>query len=80
MACGLPVITTDRCGAGELITQGVEGFVLPTGDIEAFAACMRQNTVLDWGKRRAAARATAERYPISRTVDAMLALYQELSG
>ena len=80
MACGLPVITTDRCGAGELITQGVEGFVLPTGDIEAFAACMRQNTVLDWGNRRAAARATAERYPISRTVDDMLALYQELSG
>ena len=78
MACGLPAITTDRCGASEIITQGVDGFVLPTGDIEAFAACMRQNTALDWGKRRAAARATAERYPISRTVDAMLALYQEL--
>lgn len=79
MACGLPVMTTDRCGAGEIITQGVDGFVLPTGNIEAFAACMRQNTALDWGSRRAAARVTAEHYPISRTVDAMLALYQELS-
>lgn len=79
MACGLPVITTDRCGAGEIVTQGVDGFVLPTGNIEAFAACMRQNTVLAWGNRRAAARATAEHYPISRTVDDMLALYQELS-
>ena len=79
MACGLPVMTTDRCGAGEIITQGVDGFVLPTGNIEAFAACMRQNTALDWGNRRAAARVTAEHYPISRTVDAMLALYQELS-
>lgn len=79
MACGLPVITTDQCGAGELITNGTQGFVLPAGDIAAFAACMRQNTVLDWGNRRAAARATAEHYPISRTVDAMLALYQELS-
>ncbi len=78
LACGLPVITTDRCGGGEILTQGVDGFVLPTGDIPAFAACMRQNTVLDWGNRRAAARATAERYPISRTVDAMLALYQEV--
>ena len=78
LACGLPVITTDRCGAGELITQGVEGFVLPAGDTAAFAACMRQNTALDWANRRAAARASAERYPISRTVDAMLALYQEL--
>ncbi len=79
MACGLPVITTDRCGAGEIITQGVDGIVLPTGNIEAFAACMRQNTALDWGNCRAAARTTSERYPISRTVDAMLALYQELS-
>ena len=79
LACGLPVITTDRCGGGETLTEGVDGFVLPTGDIPAFAACMRQNTVLDWGNRRAAARATAERYPISRTVDAMLALYQELA-
>ena len=79
LACGLPVITTDRCGAGELITQGVEGFVLPAGDTEAFAACMRQNTVLDWANRRIAARKIAENYPISRTVDAMLALYQELS-
>lgn len=78
LACGLPVITTDRCGAGELITQGVEGFVLPAGDSAAFATCMRQNTALDWANRRAAARQLAEHYPISRTVDAMLALYQEL--
>ena len=78
LACGLPVMTTDRCGAGELINQGVEGFVLPAGDIAAFAGCMRQNTALDWANRRAAARQLAEHYPISRTVDAMLALYQEL--
>ena len=79
LACGLPVVTTDRCGAGEILTQGVEGFVLPAGNTEAFAACMRQNTALDWANRRVAARQLAERYPISRTVDAMLALYQELS-
>ena len=79
LACGLPVITTDRCGAGELITQGMEGFVLPAGDTEALTACMRQNTALDWANRRIAARQLAENYPISRTVDAMLALYQELS-
>ena len=79
LACGLPVITTDRCGAGELISQGVEGFVLPAADTAAFTACMRQNTALDWANRRAAARQLAEHYPIRRTVDAMLALYQELS-
>ena len=79
LACGLPVITTDRCGAGEIVKQGIEGFVLPVGDTEAFAACMRQNTASDWASRRTAARQLAEQCPIRRTVDAMLALYQELS-
>lgn len=79
LACGLPVITTDRCGAGEILTQGIEGFVFPAADTAAFAACMRQNTVLDWANRRTAARQLAEHYPIRRTVDAMLVLYQELS-
>jgi UDP-glucose:(heptosyl)LPS alpha-1,3-glucosyltransferase len=78
LACGLPVITTDRCGGGEILTQGVDGFALPAGDIPAFAACMQQNTASDWANRRAAARATVERYPISRTVEAMLALYRAL--
>ncbi len=32
LACGLPVITTSCNGAGELITQGREGFVIPAPD------------------------------------------------
>jgi UDP-glucose:(heptosyl)LPS alpha-1,3-glucosyltransferase len=32
LACGLPVITTSCNGAGELITTGREGFVIPTPD------------------------------------------------
>lgn len=79
LACGLPVITTDRCGAGEILTQGVDGFVLPAGDIDVFARCMRQNSGLDWANRRSAARKTAEQYPVTRTLAAMMALYQELS-
>ena len=38
MACGLPVITTDRCVAGrELIENGKNGFIIPVGDDEALA-------------------------------------------
>ena len=29
MACGLPIIATEATGAGELVTSGVEGIVLP---------------------------------------------------
>lgn len=32
LACGLPVVTTSFNGAGELITPGVEGFVIPEPD------------------------------------------------
>jgi len=32
LACGLPVITTARNGAGEQITQGGEGYVIPQPD------------------------------------------------
>ncbi|MFP7442669.1 glycosyltransferase family 4 protein [Bacillus infantis] len=38
MACGLPVITTDRCVAGlELIKDGINGYIVPVEDSEAIA-------------------------------------------
>ncbi len=37
--CGAPVITTPM-GAGRLITDGVSGFVVPAGDVDALAAAM----------------------------------------
>ena len=37
MACGLPVITTDRCGAAELLRQGESGWVVPAGNVERLA-------------------------------------------
>lgn len=46
MAYGLPVITTDRCVAGmELITEGENGFVVPTNNKEMFTT--RANELLD---------------------------------
>ena len=38
LAYGLPTITTDRCVAGlELIEDGVNGYVVPVGDVDALA-------------------------------------------
>lgn len=36
-AQGLPVITTDRAGAADLIQHGVNGLIVPSGDAEALA-------------------------------------------
>lgn len=36
MACGLPVIVTDRCGSiGDIVLDGVNAFVYPSGDVVA---------------------------------------------
>lgn len=35
MACGLPVIVTDRTGAMEAVMDGVNGFVIPARSVEA---------------------------------------------
>lgn len=35
MACGLPIISTSHTGGEDLIQEGVEGFVIPPGDVAA---------------------------------------------
>lgn len=40
MACGLPVIVTPNVGAGDLIRDGREGFLVPVGSSEAIAECL----------------------------------------
>lgn len=38
MACGLPVVTTDKCGAGEeMIINGTNGYIIPTDNSKALA-------------------------------------------
>jgi UDP-glucose:(heptosyl)LPS alpha-1,3-glucosyltransferase len=48
LACGLPVITTACNGAGELITEGREGFVIPTPDAIDFLADALDRMTNDW--------------------------------
>src|SRR5204863_1394550 len=41
MACGLPVIVTDRCGSiGDIVLDGDNAFVYPAGDANALAGFM----------------------------------------
>ncbi|NEQ21777.1 MAG: glycosyltransferase family 4 protein [Microcoleus sp. SIO2G3] len=35
MACGIPLITTPNTGGSDIVTDGVEGFILPVRDVEA---------------------------------------------
>jgi glycosyltransferase involved in cell wall biosynthesis len=41
-ACGLPLITTDVPGCREVVSDGVDGLLVPVGDSEALAHAIRR--------------------------------------
>jgi glycosyltransferase involved in cell wall biosynthesis len=41
-ACGLPLITTDVPGCREVVSDGVDGLLVPMGDSEALAQAIRR--------------------------------------
>ncbi|HEV8554301.1 MAG TPA: glycosyltransferase family 4 protein [Casimicrobiaceae bacterium] len=81
LACGLPVVTSRRCGAGELVVAGGAGWVCDAIDDAAFGDHMRR--LLDPGERERIARLAAASVA-ALTPDAMsrnlLELYQSLLG
>lgn len=77
-AAGLPLVTTDTSGCREVVTDGVNGLLVPVGDAPALAAAIRRllgdPALCDRLGR--AARADAEaRFDIRRIIAAQLALY-----
>ncbi len=80
LGCGLPVVTSEMNGAGELMTEAHEGYLLPdptdidglVGRIEMFFDAARRDRM---GK---AARRLALRYSLQRNVSEMLKVYDEV--
>ncbi|HVQ27911.1 MAG TPA: glycosyltransferase family 1 protein, partial [Planctomycetota bacterium] len=71
LATGLPVVTTDRTGASELLDESVGTVISAEGDAAELAAALAR--WLDAGRierARSAARARAERHPFERTLQA----------
>lgn len=78
LASGLPAFTTDRNGAGELIEPGVQGAVLPVGDVERLAAelvAWSEPERLAEGRR--AARRLAEQHGFGAKMEATEAVLEE---
>jgi alpha-1,6-mannosyltransferase len=74
LACGTPVVVPDEGALGELVAGGASGRVCAATP-DAFAAAVRELAALPRSVRQAAARAAAERFPWTRTVDGLLDLY-----
>jgi UDP-glucose:(heptosyl)LPS alpha-1,3-glucosyltransferase len=78
MACGLPVITSTRCGAAELLASGESGYVRDALDVAGMANdldSMEPGRARDMGAR---ARSAVEPYTPERMGREYLALYERL--
>jgi len=69
MACGLPVVTSTKCGAAELLTEHQAGLICPARDLEALARHM--STLADDADLRAAMGARAREAVLPLTPEAM---------
>jgi UDP-glucose:(heptosyl)LPS alpha-1,3-glucosyltransferase len=80
-ACGLPVVVSRFAGAAELLSEGIEGFVLadPADDC---ALCDRLRALMEpWRRQQMgeAARRLALRYTLDRNCDELMAVYREVA-
>ena len=82
LACGLPVITTHHNGAGELLTPGVEGFLLDDPDDVPQLACTMGAFMEPAYRAECSARARklAEAHGLDRNCREILAVYGEVAG
>jgi UDP-glucose:(heptosyl)LPS alpha-1,3-glucosyltransferase len=80
LACGLPLVTSSKCGAAELVKEGESGFVRDALDIAGFAEAMRAATDPSRNPAsRLAAREVAEPLTLDAMASRLLALYGTLA-
>lgn len=81
LSAGLPVVTTEMGGIGELVEHDVSGLLSPPGDIEALAANLRRMVLEPTTRDRLAAGAVAAaagRLSLASMASSMLAAWEGL--
>jgi glycosyltransferase involved in cell wall biosynthesis len=84
LALGRPVISTHVAGIPELVQDGVNGWLVAPGDVDALADAMRKVLVADSktlaGMGAAGARRVAQRHNITTEASKLKALFEGSSG
>ncbi len=78
LACGLPVITSTKSGAAELIEADKNGYVCDARDIPGLHTIMREMTQERANNMRQAARASVEHLSLDAMANQLTRLYQTL--
>jgi glycosyltransferase involved in cell wall biosynthesis len=81
MSMEVPVVLSEQGGAREMVSDGVQGFVFPTGDTPALVDVLRRLHPLDARARMGAqaAQQVATRFRHAHMVDRYEALFESLS-
>jgi glycosyltransferase involved in cell wall biosynthesis len=80
-ACGRPLITTDHPGCREVVTDGVEGFLVPVGDVGALAraiAALDDDPALAARMGKAARARALKEFDQEIVLAATIGVYREL--
>jgi glycosyltransferase involved in cell wall biosynthesis len=83
MACGLPVVATEKSGAEDLITQGVEGTIVPARDTSALAAAILwhyQNPEATTAMGKAARANVEQQFTLAHYEERMIGVYRLVAG
>ncbi len=76
-ACGTPVVAFERGGLGEVIVDGVTGFLVPPDDVQAAAEAAGKAAGLS---RRACREHAEDRLDLELSLDAHERLYRKVAG
>lgn len=82
MALGRPVIATDAAGPSDIVTDGLDGVLVPLADAAALGEALVRVITDPGASRRMGEQAAlrARDFPVAKLVDSLRLLYEELLG
>jgi glycosyltransferase involved in cell wall biosynthesis len=81
MSCGIPVVATEKSGASDCITTGIEGIIVPAGNAAALADAILwhyENPEVSAAMGRAARSKVESRFTLPHYVDRMIGIYHSV--
>ncbi len=82
LAVGVPVIVSDRCGAADVIRQGVNGYVFHSEDVPGLRACLSEflSRADEWPRLRVEAARTGRTLSAEAAADYLIACLRHVTG
>ncbi len=78
MAMELPVLSTYHAGISELVSEGINGYLVKEKDVESYALCMAD--IISWKKLKLNREVVAEEFEIGKHIAKLEAFYLKMTG